>query len=118
MCFRYLELQSSARRNEIRLHYLPVGSENTRMETFPYRLADGTWHHLAVTVSGTQIQVRVDCHELYKHSIALPDTNFSIPQLTLWLGQRSNKTHFMFKVCFFTIRYMLNITESMCRKEV
>ncbi|XP_034247207.1 protein kinase C-binding protein NELL1-like [Thrips palmi] len=126
---RYLELQSSGRKDEIRLHYsMPVVGEDgldgldgltpdsagsaggagpgqgaggsaggVRVETFPYRLADGEWHSVALSVSGAQLQLLVDCHPLYRRLlIAPPDTTFDRPQLQLWLGQRNNK-HSLFK---------------------
>ncbi|XP_077296655.1 protein kinase C-binding protein NELL2-like [Arctopsyche grandis] len=100
---RYLELQSSGRRDEIRLHYVAAGSESARVETFPYRLADGTWHRVALSVSGTQVQLLVDCHPLYRRSISPPDRNFTQPQLSLWLGQRNSK-HSLFKGAFQDVR--------------
>ena len=39
---RYLELQSSGRKDEIRLHYIHNGA--VHVETFPYRIADQRWH--------------------------------------------------------------------------
>lgn len=39
---RYLELQSSGRKDEIRLHYIHDGA--VHVETFPYRIADQRWH--------------------------------------------------------------------------
>lgn len=110
---RYLELQSSGRKDEIRLHYsMPVvgedgltagsgagpGAGGVRVETFPFRLADGEWHSVALSVSGAQLQLLVDCHPLYRRLLmAPPDTAFDRPQLQLWVGQRNNK-HSLFKV--------------------
>ncbi|KAL1116126.1 hypothetical protein AAG570_005621 [Ranatra chinensis] len=99
---RYLEVQSSGRKNEIRLHYTSQQQEQTagwtvRVETFPYRLADLSWHKLSVSVSGSQVQVLVDCHPLYRRLLSTPiDTNFSRPSLALWVGQR-NARHSLFK---------------------
>lgn len=94
---RYLELQSSGRKNEIRLHYTSRGDSSVHVETFPYRLADDTWHKVAVTVSATQIQLMVDCHPIYLRLLSrTPDTNFTAPQLALWIGQR-NKLHSLFR---------------------
>ncbi|XP_054266741.1 protein kinase C-binding protein NELL2-like isoform X1 [Macrosteles quadrilineatus] len=93
---RYLELQSSGRKDEIRLHY--TGHDSiVHIETFPYRLADNVWHKVAVSVSGSQVELMVDCHPLYRRLLSrTPDTNFTLPQLTLWVGQRNNK-HSLFK---------------------
>lgn len=40
---RYLELQSSGRKDEIRLHYTGYDAM-VHIETFPYHLADNIWH--------------------------------------------------------------------------
>ncbi|XP_050362567.1 protein kinase C-binding protein NELL1-like isoform X1 [Nymphalis io] len=93
---RYLELQSSGRRDEVRLHYVAAGSATARVETFPYRLADGAWHRVALAVSGAQATLLVDCHPLYRRLIPPPDRNFTQPQLSLWVGQRNSK-HSLFK---------------------
>lgn len=95
--FRYLEVQSSGRRDEVRLHYVAAGGAAARVETFPFRLADGAWHRLALAVSGAQATLLVDCHPLYRRLIPPPDRNFTQPQLALWLGQRNSK-HSLFKV--------------------
>ncbi|XP_026288401.1 protein kinase C-binding protein NELL1-like isoform X2 [Frankliniella occidentalis] len=125
---RYLELQSSGRKDEIRLHYsMPdvdgagegagsaggatpgggaaaAGGGPVHVETFPYRLADGAWHSLALSVSGAQLQLLVDCHPLYRRLLlAPPDTSFSRPQLQLWVGQRNNK-HSLFKGALQDVR--------------
>ncbi|KAJ0179543.1 hypothetical protein K1T71_005255 [Dendrolimus kikuchii] len=93
---RYLEVQSSGRRDEVRLHYVAAGGSAPRVETFPFRLADGAWHRLALTVSGAQATLLVDCHPLYRRLIPPPDRNFTQPQLALWIGQRNSK-HSLFK---------------------
>lgn len=95
---RYLELQSSGRKNEIRLHYTSQHDSIVHVETFPYRLADNTWHQLAVSVSGSQVELLVDCHPVYRRLLKLgaPDRNLTVPQLQLWVGQRNNR-HSLFK---------------------
>nr|CAD7260549.1 unnamed protein product [Timema shepardi] len=94
---RYLELQSSGLRDEIRLHYRsPHDSSMIHVETFPFRLADNTWHKVAVSVSGSQVELLVDCHTLYRRLIRPLDRNFTVPQLALWVGQRNSK-HSLFK---------------------
>lgn len=92
---RYLELQSSGRKNEIRLHYTSRVDSKVYVETFHYKLADNLWHHVAVSVSGSQAELLVDCHPLYKRLLrpGAPDRNFTEPQ-QLWLGQRNKHYHF------------------------
>jgi hypothetical protein len=94
---RYLELQSSGRKDEIRFHYKAQHETTAKMETFPFRLADNEWHKVAVSVSGAQVELLVDCHPLYRRIIRPLDRNFTVPQLGLWIGQRS-RGHSYFKV--------------------
>lgn len=94
---RYLELQSSGRKDEIRFHYKAQHEATAKMETFPFRLADNEWHKVAVSVSGAQVELLVDCHPLYRRIIRPLDRNFTVPQLGLWVGQRS-RGHSFFKV--------------------
>ncbi|CAH1121478.1 unnamed protein product [Ceutorhynchus assimilis] len=93
---RFLEVQSSGRRNEIRLHYTSLQDRRIYMESFHYRLADNMWHHLAVSVSGSQVEVLVDCHPLYKRVLrpGQPDRNVT-DRYQIWVGQRHN--HYFFK---------------------
>ncbi|XP_014616550.1 PREDICTED: protein kinase C-binding protein NELL1-like isoform X3 [Polistes canadensis] len=95
---RYLELQSSGRKDELRLHYVSRLDGNVHVEAFPFRLADGAWHRVAMSISGSQVELLVDCHSIYRRLIITgpPDTNFTQPQLQLWVGQR-NARHFLFK---------------------
>ncbi|XP_076682027.1 protein kinase C-binding protein NELL1 isoform X4 [Andrena cerasifolii] len=95
---RYLELQSSGRKDELRLHYVSRRDGTVHVEAFPFRLADGAWHRVALSVSGSQVELLVDCHPLYRRLLrpGPPDTNFTLPQLQLWVGQR-NVRHFLFK---------------------
>lgn len=99
MICRYLELQSSGRKDELRLHYVSRRDGTVHVEAFPFRLADGAWHRVALSVSGSQVELLVDCHPLYRRLLrpGPPDTNFTLPQLQLWVGQR-NVRHFLFKV--------------------
>lgn len=99
MCVRYLELQSSGRKDELRLHYVSRRDGTVHVEAFPFRLADGAWHRVALSISGSQVELLVDCHPLYRRLLrpGPPDTNFTLPQLQLWVGQR-NVRHFLFKV--------------------
>ncbi|XP_034181758.2 protein kinase C-binding protein NELL1 isoform X1 [Osmia lignaria lignaria] len=102
---RYLELQSSGRKNELRLYYISRRDGAVHEEAFPFRLADGAWHRVALSVSGSQVELLVDCHPLYRRLLrpGPPDTNFTLPQLQLWVGQRNVK-HFFFKGALQDVR--------------
>ncbi|XP_066903071.1 protein kinase C-binding protein NELL1 isoform X3 [Halyomorpha halys] len=104
---RYLELQSSGRKDEVRLHYTSPSEPGVRVETFPYRLADSSWHRIALSVSGPQVELVIDCHPVYRRALSRPlDTNFSSPQLSLWLGQR-NSRHSLFKGALQDVRIIV-----------
>ncbi|XP_045478881.1 protein kinase C-binding protein NELL2-like isoform X3 [Harmonia axyridis] len=92
---RYLELESSGRRNEIRFHYLSKEDNKVHVETFHYKLADNLWHRMTVTVSGSVVELFVDCNRLYKRLLrpGKPDRNFTEAK-QLWLGQRSHLYHY------------------------
>ncbi|NWR23429.1 NELL1 protein, partial [Emberiza fucata] len=94
-CFpcSYFELESSGLRDEIRYHYRSHG--RTRTEVFPYRLADGQWHRIAVSLSASHLLLHVDCNRIYERVIDPPETNLT-PESNLWLGQR-NRKHGFFK---------------------
>ncbi|XP_065083965.1 protein kinase C-binding protein NELL1-like isoform X5 [Ochlerotatus camptorhynchus] len=67
-------------------------------ESFPYRLADDAEHKVALTVSGTEVQLYIDCHPLYKRvTHFLPDRNFSASNMQLFVGQRNSNSHYLFK---------------------
>ncbi|XP_043943101.1 protein kinase C-binding protein NELL2 [Protopterus annectens] len=86
--FRYLELESSGHRNEVRLHYRK-GSHQSHTEIFPYTLADEQWHRLSLGVSSSHVILHVDCNKIYERIIEKPF--MAIPTgATLWLGQRNN----------------------------
>ncbi|KAJ3592933.1 hypothetical protein NHX12_005271, partial [Muraenolepis orangiensis] len=51
--YSYFELESSGVREEIRYHYRFHGKP--RSESFPYRLADGQWHKIALTISASHL---------------------------------------------------------------
>lgn len=59
-CRSYFEVESSGVREEIRYHYRSRGKP--RSESFPYRLADGLWHKVALTVSASHLLLHVDCN--------------------------------------------------------
>lgn len=60
--YRYLELESSGHRNEIRLHYR-TGSHRSHTEVFPYILADDKWHRLSLAISASHLILHVDCNK-------------------------------------------------------
>ncbi|XP_060118195.1 protein kinase C-binding protein NELL1 isoform X4 [Heteronotia binoei] len=89
----YFELESSGLRDEIRYHYRFNGQSKT--EVFPYRLADGQWHKIALSLSASHLLLHVDCSRIYERVIDPPETNLT-PGSNLWLGQR-NRKHGFFK---------------------
>ena len=83
----------------VRVHYQPASPRpgHTRVETFPVRLADDSWHRLAVSVSGDQIEVLLDCRSVHRRVVPALNTSFPpASSLTAWLGQ-SNQDNFLFK---------------------
>nr|XP_033784819.1 protein kinase C-binding protein NELL1 isoform X5 [Geotrypetes seraphini] len=89
----YFELESSSLRDEIRYRYRSNGKSRT--EVFPYRMADGQWHKIALSVSASHLLLHVDCNRIYERVLDPPDTSLS-PGSSLWLGQR-NRKHGLFK---------------------
>ncbi|XP_075783858.1 protein kinase C-binding protein NELL1 isoform X6 [Pelodiscus sinensis] len=89
----YFELESSGLRDEIRYHYRFNGKART--EVFPYRMADGQWHKIALSLSASHLLLHVDCNRIYERVIDPPETNL-MPGSSLWLGQR-NRKHGIFK---------------------
>lgn len=59
--FRFLELESSGQRSEVRLHYRTKG-QTAHTEVFPYSLADDQWHKVSVAVSASHVILHVDCN--------------------------------------------------------
>uniref|UniRef100_A0A8C5CBI2 Neural EGFL like 1 n=1 Tax=Gadus morhua TaxID=8049 RepID=A0A8C5CBI2_GADMO len=90
----YFELESSGVREEIRYHYRFNGKP--RSESFPYRLADGQWHKIALTISATHLLLHVDCNRIYERLIDPPQTELTAGS-GVWLGQHTHK-HGLFKV--------------------
>lgn len=105
---RYLELQSSGRKDEIRLHYTSRVDNKVYVETFPYRLADNQWHHVALSMSGSQAELLVDCHPVYRRHLrpGAPDRNIT-DQEQLWLGQRNKHYHFKVSPNYSQINQMV-----------
>ncbi|XP_055703456.1 protein kinase C-binding protein NELL1-like isoform X3 [Phlebotomus papatasi] len=99
---RYLELQSSGRRDELRFHFTYTTSEGVsqvHVESFPkVMLDDNKWHKIALSVSGSEIQLIIDCHPMYRRvTHFLPDRNFSASNMQLFVGQRNLQNHSLFK---------------------
>ncbi|XP_078662840.1 protein kinase C-binding protein NELL2-like isoform X2 [Branchiostoma floridae x Branchiostoma belcheri] len=84
---RYLELETSRRKNTIRFHYRSRGKLYN--EAFVYQL-DNQWHKISLTISGQQAILHVDCNQIYKRKLkATPSLDFYGKSVSLWLGQRS-----------------------------
>ncbi|KAL3884140.1 hypothetical protein ACJMK2_030360 [Sinanodonta woodiana] len=89
--YRFLELESSGRRDEIRFHY--THDQQIRVETFPYRLADNRWHQVALTLSGSHITLFVNCSKIYERVIKTVDRDFTAGSyLSLFVGQRNKQS--------------------------
>ncbi|XP_038262696.1 protein kinase C-binding protein NELL1 isoform X9 [Dermochelys coriacea] len=96
----YFELESSGLRDEIRYHYRFNGKART--EVFPYRMADGHWHKIALSLSASHLLLHVDCNRIYERVIDPPEMNL-MPGSSLWLGQR-NRKHGFFKLNYAETR--------------
>ncbi|OXB76709.1 UNVERIFIED_CONTAM: hypothetical protein H355_000257 [Colinus virginianus] len=92
--YRYLELESSGHRNEIRLHYR-TGSHRSHTEVFPYILADDKWHRLSLAISASHLILHVDCNKIYERVVEKPFMDLPLGT-NFWLGQRNN-AHGYFK---------------------
>ncbi|KAJ8251911.1 hypothetical protein COCON_G00212230 [Conger conger] len=89
----YFELESNGLREEIQYRYRHRGKP--RSESFPYRLADGQWHKIALSISASHLLLHVDCSRIYERVIDPPQTDLT-PGSGVWLGQHSHK-HGLFK---------------------
>uniref|UniRef100_A0A3Q3VWZ9 Uncharacterized protein n=1 Tax=Mola mola TaxID=94237 RepID=A0A3Q3VWZ9_MOLML len=91
---RFLELESSGQRSEVRLHYRTKGQQ-AHTEVFPYSLADDQWHKVSVAVSASHVILHIDCNRIYERVVEPP--YMDIPEdASFWLGQR-NAAHGFFK---------------------
>lgn len=83
----------------MRLHYVSRGSHRVHTEVFAYALADDHWHAVAITLSGTQARLFVDCRLVYTRTLAdgPADTSFA-GSPHLFVGQRNRGVHSVFKV--------------------
>lgn len=99
-----MELESSGRKDEVRLHYLSKGSRRVYTEVFAYSLADDRWHAVAVTLSGSQARLFIDCRLVYTRTLVAgpADTSFT-GSPDLYVGQRNRGTHSVFKVSIILI---------------
>uniref|UniRef100_A0A8B9GYW1 NEL-like protein 2 n=1 Tax=Astyanax mexicanus TaxID=7994 RepID=A0A8B9GYW1_ASTMX len=101
---RYLELESSGQRSEVRLHYW-TAERQIHTEVFPYSLADGRWHRVALSLSATQLVLYVDCSRIYERVVGTP--SMEVPAgSTVWLGQRNN-AHGFFKGVMQDVQLLL-----------
>lgn len=99
--YRYFELESSGRKDEVRLHYVSRGSHRVHTEVFAYGLADERWHAVAVTLSGSQARLFVDCRLVYTRTLAAGPADMSFTgSPDLYVGQRNKGVHSVFKVLF------------------
>uniref|UniRef100_A0A8C1CNQ5 NEL-like protein 2 n=1 Tax=Cyprinus carpio carpio TaxID=630221 RepID=A0A8C1CNQ5_CYPCA len=91
---RFLEVESSGLRNEIRL-FFQTSDRRQQREVFPYSLADGHWHKVSLAFSATQVVLHIDCNRIYERIVEMPSMDF--PRGTnIWLGQR-NDAHGFFR---------------------
>lgn len=93
----YLGLQASSNRRELLLKYVDMDG-GQRTERFEMRTDDRV-HKVAVSISGSEVQVFYDCHSIYKRPMErLPDRNFSASNMTLFVGQENLGSNYFFKV--------------------
>lgn len=97
----YLGLQSQlsgSRKHELRLKYVD-GDGRQRTELFEMNQFEDRVHKVAVSISGTEVQVFYDCHSIYKRPMErLADRNFSASNMTLYVGQENLGSNYFFKV--------------------
>ncbi|XP_050392092.1 protein kinase C-binding protein NELL1 isoform X1 [Patella vulgata] len=98
---RFLEIESSGRKDEIRFHY--THDQQIQVETFPYRLADNQWHKLAISLSANHLVLLVDCSKIYERVIKTIDRTFTSGKLSLFLGQR-NSQHALFRGSLYDVK--------------
>uniref|UniRef100_A0A8D0CM60 Neural EGFL like 1 n=1 Tax=Scleropages formosus TaxID=113540 RepID=A0A8D0CM60_SCLFO len=98
----YFELESSGLREEIRYRYSYRGKP--RSESFPYRLADGQWHKIALSISASHLLLHVDCNRIYERVIDPPQMDLT-PGSGVWLGQHSHK-HGLFKGTLQDVKFI------------
>ena len=101
--FRFLELESSGRRDELRLHY--THDQQTHVETFPYRIADNRWYQIALTLSANHVTLYINCSKIYERVILTLDRYYVAGKyLSLYIGQRNRQTaHFRVSNSYYYI---------------
>lgn len=106
--YRFLELESSGRRDEIRLRY-KAHDQQIRSETFPFRLADSHWHQIALTFSGTHVTLYINCSKIYERVILSLDKNYLAGNylLSLYIGQRNQQSAY-FRVSLIYLKQLVN----------
>uniref|UniRef100_A0AAR2J8N2 Neural EGFL like 1 n=1 Tax=Pygocentrus nattereri TaxID=42514 RepID=A0AAR2J8N2_PYGNA len=103
----YFELESSGLREEIRYHYRHNGKP--RSETFPYRLADGQWHKIALTVSASHLLLHVDCNRIYERVIDPPQMDLTAGS-GIWLGHELTLLCNHISLFFFSFLLSLSLS--------
>ncbi|KAJ8032625.1 Protein kinase C-binding protein NELL2 [Holothuria leucospilota] len=83
---RYMDLFVSTRNGNIKFYYTHDGE--VRFESFEVDLTPNEWHQVAISVSGQEVTLHVDCEETISVRIPEPDLTFSKRDLEIWLGQR------------------------------
>ncbi|MCI4383814.1 hypothetical protein PGIGA_G00031020 [Pangasianodon gigas] len=102
--YSYFELESSGLREEIRYKYRHKGKQ--RSETFPYRLADGQWHKIALSISASHLLLHVDCNRIYEREIDSSEMDLTAGS-GIWLGQRSHR-HGLFKGSMQDVKFVFS----------
>lgn len=108
----YMGLQASSRssRHELRFKYIDEHGEQ-QAESFSIQMDDRV-HKVAVSISGSEIEVFYDCHSKYKRYMKnLPDRNFSASNMKLYVGQENVDTNFFFKV---SLKMQCNSEDAKC----
>ncbi|XP_052810970.1 protein kinase C-binding protein NELL2-like [Mya arenaria] len=91
---RYLDLQISGGRDELILYY--SHDQQIHSATFPYRLADGHWHEIALTFKGASLTLRVNCTNVYERVLSSLDIqSLAGNSIQIHIGGRgSHGSHF------------------------
>ncbi|KAI5609347.1 protein kinase C-binding protein NELL2-like [Silurus asotus] len=100
----YFELESSGLREEIRYKYRHKGKQQS--ETFPYRLADGQWHKIALSISTSHLLLHVDCNRIYERAIDHSEMDLTA-ETGIWLGQHSHR-HGLFKGSMQDVKFVFS----------